>query len=187
MVKENINKRARLAQAAVKMAHRQGFSNTSLADIAKEAKVPLGNVYYYFKTKEELGDAIIQERLTQISTASAHWDQIDSPQERLCACIDAVLEEKDNVARDGCPLGTLSCELRKERGALGTRATRIFATYLDWLEAQFRLLGKKSEARALAVHLLSALQGASLLAHSLRDPSIVATETKRLKGWIRSL
>ena len=43
MVKENANKRERLAQAAMKMAHRQGLSNTSLADIAKEARVPLGN------------------------------------------------------------------------------------------------------------------------------------------------
>jgi AcrR family transcriptional regulator len=35
------------------LAHRNGFRDTSLADIAEAAHVPVGNLYYYFKTKEE--------------------------------------------------------------------------------------------------------------------------------------
>ena len=39
----------------------------------------------------------------------------------------------------------------------------------------------------LAVHLLSAMQGVSILAHAFHDSGLVATETKRLKSWIQSL
>lgn len=37
----------------------RGFAATSLANLAKDSKVPVGNVYYYFKTKEQLAEAVI--------------------------------------------------------------------------------------------------------------------------------
>src|SRR3984893_6872237 len=57
MARAHVDKRSRLVSAAVDLAYQNGFGATSLADIAREAKVPLGNVYYYFKTKEEIGFA----------------------------------------------------------------------------------------------------------------------------------
>ena len=47
------DKRERLVQAADKLIYEQTFHTTTLANIAKLAEVPLGNVYYYFKTKED--------------------------------------------------------------------------------------------------------------------------------------
>ena len=51
MPRTKTDKRSRLIQTAVKLAYLHGFRTTSLADIAEAAKVPVGNVYYYFKTK----------------------------------------------------------------------------------------------------------------------------------------
>ncbi len=45
------DKRTRLIETATKLAYGRGFRETSLADIAEAARVPVGNVYYYFKTK----------------------------------------------------------------------------------------------------------------------------------------
>src|SRR6266481_3425592 len=67
MAKTHIDKRSRLVSAAVGLAYQNGFGATSLADIAREAEVPLGNVYYYFKTKDDIGDAIVELRLAQLS------------------------------------------------------------------------------------------------------------------------
>ena len=47
-------KRERLAEAAAQVFHEQGVEKTTLTDIARAADVPVGNVYYYFKTKDEL-------------------------------------------------------------------------------------------------------------------------------------
>ena len=63
MARTPIDKRSQLVSAAVGLAYQNGFGATSLADIAREAKVPLGNVYYYFKTKDEIGEAIVELRL----------------------------------------------------------------------------------------------------------------------------
>src|SRR5258706_13900916 len=70
MARTHIDKRSRLVSAAVGLAYRNGFVATSLADIAREAEVPLGNVYYYFKTKDEIGEAIVELRLGQLSARS---------------------------------------------------------------------------------------------------------------------
>src|SRR5258707_3396876 len=60
MTRTHIDKRSRLVRAAVELAYQNGFGATSLADIAREAEGPLGNVYYYFKTTDEIGEAILQ-------------------------------------------------------------------------------------------------------------------------------
>ena len=106
MPKTKTDKRSRLIQTAVKLAYRHGFRTTSLADIAEAAKVPVGNVYYYFKTKDEIGEAIVEQRLLELRTLQEQWDQRGSPKERLLACIENTFENRDLLARGGCPVGT---------------------------------------------------------------------------------
>jgi hypothetical protein len=55
------------------------------------------------------------------------------------------------------------------------------------MENQFEALGKRVESRGLALHLLSATQGVSVLAHTFRDPKMIEVEAQRLKEWIQSL
>ena len=50
-------KRVRLTEAAETLFSQQGVHRTTLADIAQEAEVPLGNIYYHFRTKELLIEA----------------------------------------------------------------------------------------------------------------------------------
>jgi TetR/AcrR family transcriptional repressor of nem operon len=182
-----MDNRTRLIRAAAKLTYRRGFGRTALADIAKEAKVPPGNVYYYFKTKDEIGEAIVTQRLSEMRALQQELDKTDSPKERLCGFVQMTLNNREMVARGGCPIGTFCSELHKDGGALAEKATLLFAELLAWVETQFRALGVKSDARGLAVHLLFALQGVSVLAHNFHDPEMVAIEAARLKGWIHAL
>src|SRR6266436_1961921 len=79
MARTNIDKRSRLLSAAVELTYQNGFEATSLADIAREAKVPLGNVYYYFKTKDEIGEAIVELRLPRLSAQRSDGTKPDRP------------------------------------------------------------------------------------------------------------
>ena len=187
MSRANTDKRSRLINAAVGLAYQNGFGATSLADIAREAEVPLGNVYYYFKTKDEIGQAIIEQRLAGLSAQQQRWNEAGPPKDRLCACVRDVFENKDFLAQYGCPVGTFCSELHKASWSIAAGATEIFARHLAWIESQFRALGKGKDSSGLAVPLLSAMQGVSILAHSFHDSGLVATETKRLKNWIQSL
>jgi hypothetical protein len=57
---------------------------------------------------------------------------------------------------------------------------------IDWAEEQFRLLGRR-DARDQAVGLIATIQGAALLASSLRDPEIMTRQARRLARSIDEL
>jgi len=101
-------------ETAMKLAYRNGFRETSLADIAEAARVPVGNVYYYFKTKEELAEAVVERRLEEFRAARAEWDRLSSPKERLLAFVGSVHANREQLARGGCHLAACapSCTRR---------------------------------------------------------------------------
>jgi AcrR family transcriptional regulator len=184
---QKIENRTRLIQSAIQLAYRQGFGRTSLADIAKEAGMPVGNLYYYFKAKDEIGEAIIERRLSQVRSQHEKLEKENSPAERLCGLVQMTFDNRETLARGGCPIGTLCSELNKQEGPLASAATAVFAELLAWMEKQFKELGNGGDSHGLAVHLLSALQGVSLLAHNFHNPKMVAIEAQRLHAWIRTL
>jgi AcrR family transcriptional regulator len=169
------------------MTSRRGFRQTTIADIAHEAHVPLGNVYYYFKTKDEIGDAVVDRLLSEVAVMLESLEAAASPKDRLCAAVDAVVANKTGLAQSGCAVGSLCTELHKDGGALADKATVLFDEQLRWMESQFKYFVPAAQARRNSVHLLSALQGISVLAHSFRDPALVVGEAAELKKWIRGL
>ena len=181
------DKRSRIVDTAAKLVHEQGFARTSLADIARESGVPLGNLYYYFKTKDAIGDALIEQKSAEAAAARDMWEADLQPRERIEAFIDASIERRESVARSGCPVGSLCSELHKDPGPLADGAAKLFEDFLKWLEEQFRLMGKGAESRDLAFHLVSAIQGASLLANTFHSTRQLTRECNRLKDWLRSL
>ncbi|HEQ71836.1 MAG TPA: TetR/AcrR family transcriptional regulator, partial [Spirochaetia bacterium] len=62
------NKRQLILQAAKMLFSRRGFYNTSISDITKETKLPVGSIYTYFKSKEEIVRAIVAEGWEDIRT-----------------------------------------------------------------------------------------------------------------------
>src|SRR5258708_11172233 len=141
MQKNKTDKRSRLIQTAAKLTYRQGFRKTTLADIAEEAQVPLGNVYYYFKTKDELAAAVVEHRLKELGKLQQSWEEMDSPKERLGACVESTAENAKALARGGCSVGTLCTELRKEGGGLDKLAAGSFTELRAWGEVHGRAVG----------------------------------------------
>lgn len=181
------SKRSRLLEAANKLVHQQGFNQTTLADIAEEAKVPLGNMYYYFKTKEEIGQALIDYRANFYGDLLASWNQQPDPRQRIFAFIQMILDNREMLTQSGCPIGSLCQELHKEGGPLADKAASMFTAILAWLEEQFHLLGRGKESSDHALHVVSVLQGATLLSHTFKSPDPILRETARLKLWVDTL
>jgi len=187
MGKPQPDKRTRLIETAMKLAYRKGFRETSLADIAEAAHVPVGNVYYYFKTKEELGEAVVERRLAEFRAFREEIDRLSSPKERLFAFVESIHGNREKLARGGCPQGGLCSELQKEGGALAKKSAALFTEPMGWLEELFRAAGHEEDARELSVHLFCAYQGMAAVAHAANDPDLVVMEVKRLKDWIGTL
>lgn len=180
-------KRERLIGAAALLLHQQGIERTTLADIAKAADVPAGNVYYYFKTKDEVIAAVIDAHARQIAgtlgSIDAHYR---TPQTRLKALVRELAARGEEVAEYGCPFGTLCSELGKRVRDRDVAAARLMSLPIEWAEQQFRAIGRR-DAHDLALDLLAAYEGSALLANTLGDPSILAGAARRLDRWIDTL
>lgn len=61
--KETPDARGRLFAAAVGLFAEQGVAGTTVAEIARRAGVTSAMVHYYFKTKDQLLDAVVAEKL----------------------------------------------------------------------------------------------------------------------------
>jgi TetR/AcrR family transcriptional regulator, transcriptional repressor for nem operon len=185
-VASKLGKRERLVQSARELFHEQGVHRTTLAEVAEHAQVPVGNVYYYFKTKDELLAAVIEGYKEQAASLIQAFERHRSPQARLKALVRNWADMREAVARRGCPMGTLCAELDKYDTGSEREAAAVLALIIDWAEAQFRQLGRR-DARDRAVALFAGIQGAALLANTFRDPSILTHQTRHLERLIDTL
>ena len=179
-------KRERLVAGARDLFHEQGVHRTTLAEVAERADVPLGNVYYYFKSKDELLGAVLDGYRGQAERLIEAFERHRSPQARLKALARNWADMSELVARHGCPMGTLCAEIDKAEGGHDRDAAAVMGLIVDWAESQLRLLGKP-DARDLAVALFAGIQGAALLANTFHDPTILARQTRHLERWIDGL
>lgn len=181
------DKRDRLTAAALDLAYRRGFEDTSLAEIATSAGVASGSVYYYFKTKDDVGEAIVEALGARYDSLMSAWAGAAAPRERLFALIESYASQADEVRTWGCPLGTVAADLAKRSPALGARAGAVLARLVDWCAEAFRELGlADAEARAEAEHLVVALQGAASLARAWSDAGLLLRETAYLRERVAS-
>jgi len=176
-------KRVRLVDSARDLFYEQGVERTTLAQIAERADVPPGNVYYYYKTRDELVQAVIESRAARIRQVLGDLERRSTPKARLKALAATWVDAAPDVIEHGCPVGSLACELSKNHSELSGQAAGMIREILEWMERQFRELGRR-DAPALAVTMLAGIQGAALLAHALRDEPLFQAEIRRIRRWI---
>jgi AcrR family transcriptional regulator len=179
--------RNRLVSAAKEVIHRQGFRDTTLAEIAAAADVPLGNVYYHFRTKESLAEAVIERHAEELRATFARLEGEADPRERLKQLVRGGAAIGEQLVEYGCPYGSLCQELEKGDKRLAEPAERLFRMYLDWSAQQFRLLGQEQEAEDLAGDLVAALQGTYLLANSFHSCELLDHRLERLVRWLDTI
>ena len=181
------DKRERLVEAAKTLFHEQGFAQTSLADVADKSQVPLGNIYYYFKSKEELAEAVIQAHEGDIKHLLESIDRSNTdPRQRIAEFLMMVKKSAESVSQYGCPVGSLCQELSKEASDLSQASENILQIELAWLTQQFRTLCPAKDARFHAQYIISLLQGASLLANSLKEKKVFTNQINALENWLRN-
>lgn len=177
------DKRERLIDAAVARFHRRGVASSSLADIARDADIAPGNVYYHFATKDALAAAVIETWCMRIDAYLAELGEAGDAGERLRAFVERAEERRDDYTALGCPLAALSRDLFG--GALASDAARPLAMQQRWLMAQFGQLGvDRAAADGHAQFLLASLQGSYVLAQASGDASIISATSQRLLAWL---
>lgn len=182
------DKRDRLVEAADTLFHQQGVSNTTLANIATLADVPLGNVYYYFKSKDSIILAVIERRKRQLAALFSDWNANIDVKGRLVSLIEYAGSLAEESSKFGDSLGSLCQELGKQGGSIGQSASQLMNEIILWCEKQFKLLGKSDDdSSKLALNLVASLQGINLITLTFKDPNYIARQGQYLQQWLEAI
>ena len=180
--------RADIVRSATRLFYQQGYGETSFTDIVEASGLHRGNIYHYFKTKDDILRAVIDQHLAGFRALLVQWEQQNGdPRAQLQAFITMIMGRQLELVQYGCPIGTLNTELGKDRRELQQAARALFDLFRDWLTARFVELGRGDEAKALALHLLGRAQGVAVIAQVYQDTALLQRETDQLQDWIKHL
>ncbi|VAW95714.1 hypothetical protein MNBD_GAMMA21-1525 [hydrothermal vent metagenome] len=180
--------RQKIIQATDDLLYHKGFNLMSFSDIAEASDVPRGNIYYYFKTKDEVLTAVIQYRISQMKNMLDEWNKtIPGPLERLKRYTRIPLNEMHDVIQYGCPIGTLNSELGKVQRELQIESKQPLTIFKRWIKKQFNELIPNADAESLTTHFLVRTQGLAMIAYIYKDEKIIQNEVKALNQWLDQL
>jgi len=180
--------RADIVDCARKLFYEHGYDGTSFTHIVEASGLFRGNIYHYFKTKDDILQAVVARYLDDYRALLTQWEhEISDPKMRLRAFVGMIAGHKAELVEYGCPIGSLNTELGKERRELQQVARALFEILETWLAARFTELGFTAGADNLALHLLGRAQGIALISHVYRDTAFLERETAQLTDWVDQL
>lgn len=155
-----------------------GFGSTGLNKILSEAQVPKGSFYYYFKSKDDFGLAVIEtyaeEYEERMNETLGNEDL--QPVDRLRSYLRYSVEDMTSCDfSKGCLIGNLGQELASQSPVFRERLNDIFS---DWeqrighcLEAaiEAQQIQQNVDAGQMGAFILSGWQGALLRAKVQRS------------------
>jgi len=176
---EKKDTRSDIIKIGTELISRQGYNATGIEMVLKEAGVPKGSFYHYFKSKEEFGLAVMDvfaDYYSQRMTALLQ-DTALSPLTRIRRLLEGSLERfSRNQCSKGCLIGNLGQEMADQNERFRARLDeifddwrRLFAACLSEAQAA-KELDSRLEAEALASFILSGWEGAILRAKVMKSP-----------------
>lgn len=183
-----------ILNAARRLISVKGYHHTSLDDVLRESGVGKGNFYHHFKSKEDLGYAIL-DQITQRFVARvvepAFGDGNLTPLERIHRFLEGVLDaQRRRNCIGGCPMGNLASELSDLHEGFRQRLTQIFSRWREHLSEAFRQGQADGSFRpdlnpeAGAHFFVAGLEGAILMAKVAKDIRIMEICVNELRAHL---
>lgn len=135
------DKREAILRAAIRVFSQNGYFNSKVADIAREAGIADGTVYLYFKSKEEILHSIFDRAMEEfITEGKKEIEKITKADERLQRIAQLHLEK---LGADRDLAIVFQVELRGSIKFMQEFSATGFAEYLDIIQ-QTIVEGQKS-------------------------------------------
>src|SRR5256885_10659822 len=132
-VRDGRSTREAILEAATRLIHVHGYNHTALDDVLRESGVGKGNFYYHFKSKEELGYAILDQIIASFlerTLEPCFADPEGRALTQIRCFLDRVLEaQRERNCVGGCPLGNLASELSDVHEGFRARLASVFAAW----------------------------------------------------------
>jgi TetR/AcrR family transcriptional repressor of nem operon len=168
-----------ILEVATRLMAVRGYHRTPLDDVLRESGAGKGNFYHYFRSKEDLGYAILDrlfDRFEARTLAPIFGDHAQEPLGQVEAFLDEVLAtQRARKCVGGCPLGNLATELADTHEGFRQRLANGFEHWRQYLAVALtraQVLGTLApdvDPEALARFLVAGMEGAILLTKVQKD------------------
>jgi AcrR family transcriptional regulator len=186
--------RERLVEASRDLFLAQGYHATGISQILRKANANSGSLYYFFPTKEDLLVAVLEWYRDHIKDdlLDLHTAHIEDPIERIFGLLNGYrLMLTECEFEVGCPIGNLALELANSHPAVRSLLLVNFEQWVDavtaFLDAAADRLPEELDRRALAVHILTTMEGGVMLARTYRSIHLFDQTVTHLRAYLESL
>jgi TetR/AcrR family transcriptional repressor of nem operon len=124
-----MSSKEKVLQVALELFFRNGYLGTSVDDIIEQAGVSKSNFYYHFKSKEDLGVAVLAHRGVDLQSVIGKTlcNANLEPKERLHRFLDFLVEAQEaRYDRGGCPFGNLVAEMSQHSERFRCQLSEMF-------------------------------------------------------------
>ncbi|MFA5900144.1 MAG: TetR/AcrR family transcriptional regulator [Hyphomicrobium sp.] len=181
----NLDTKSALLTEAETLVRTMGYAAFSYADLSDRVGIRKASIHHHFPTKETLGNALIDGYLERFITRLDELTASDADaRSKLLTYGDFFAGSLEDGLMPLC--GALAADAAYLPASMQRRVKKFFELHLSWLERTLRdgvaqrQLALTGTPHKSALLLLSALQGASVVAWALRDPTVVKPVFKPL-------
>jgi TetR/AcrR family transcriptional regulator, transcriptional repressor for nem operon len=184
--------RERIVEGAAELFAERGVAATSLDEVLAAAGAGKGQLYHYFRGRDELVAAAVGLRCAQVLAGLTQALGAVGALAELEQALAGFADGYEQMGLPGCPIGSLAAEVaeRNEDARLQTAAAfdaweRLFAGALGRMRDRGELRADASPA-ALATALLASIEGGMVLSQARKDPASLRIAVEAGLGQVRS-
>ncbi|KOY17614.1 TetR family transcriptional regulator [Paenibacillus xylanivorans] len=186
--------RTKAVEVAAQLFLRQGYSYVSMDEVVRASGVSKSNIYYHFKNKEELLQAVVQYWIAQYESElylllSQREREVTERIYSFIALLSAGMEGRDY--KGSCPFITLYMQTPASAPEVKESIARFFRELQPMMEkllqqgldrGEFR---KGIEPGPAAALFIAALEGSLVLAETARDIGIIEQSARTFCQMLR--
>jgi AcrR family transcriptional regulator len=184
--------RERMIYTAAQLLRRGGVAATGMREVAAQARAPRGSLQHYFPGGKDqvVNEAVAwagQYAASRVPRFLAALDQ-PSPSALLAAMAQQWTDELQATgALPGCPVAAATADSAQAAESTRAAAADAFAAWRQPVTAALTSMGvPPGRAQALATLMISALEGAILIARAERTPDALTTIARELAPLLDS-
>lgn len=161
-----MNKKEAIILTAARLIHEHGYNHVGIKSILDELNIPKGSFYYYFKSKEDLGIAIIELYINDTSDCLDHCEKnLKGLKDFFNIFFNRLIELS---LKRGCPVGNLILELADENELFRNKLMEWYSVVTTWIK-QILTSENINDPEEKAKALFAAFEGTMLVSKLEKD------------------
>lgn len=169
--------RERIVERAAELFAERGVAGTSLDEVLAAAGAGKGQLYHYFRGRDELVEAAVGHRCAQVLARLTRVLRSVASLAELEQALAGFVAGFEQMGLPGCPIGSLAAEVAERNEGARLRTAAAFDAWEQLLADAVERMRERGELRAdaspavLATALLASIEGGMVLSQARKDPA----------------